>query len=115
MQKEEPKKELEKANYQVYVVGIAQGTNPNWDKGLWRKFSIFYISDGELKKIWFNDRDKEVPPHWVRLHKTKSGNWVGGYFESRALGMDRVFEIVYSLSQWLFGDGYKLKGTFLNY
>jgi len=110
MDKKELKKELKNVDT-IYVVGIAKGTNPRWDKGIWRKFKLFYIKDGILISIY---PEKEFPPNWVVPHQTKSGNWIGGYFESKTLNMDRVFEIVYNFGKWLFGDGYKFKSIFLS-
>jgi len=88
----------------VYVVGLKRGTNPH----------CYVILDGELVRLNFDDCETP-PPHWVKLHQTKGGNWKGGYFETNALGMDRVFEVVYSLSLWALGDGYALKYEFLSW
>jgi len=98
----------------VYVVGLKRGTNPHWDKGIWRKFAVYVILDSELVRLNFDDCETP-PPHWVKTHQTKGGNWKGGYFETNALGMDRVFEVVYSLSLWALGDGYALKYEFLSW
>ena len=114
MKKEELKEELKDVKT-LYVVGIKRGTNPHWDRGIWRKFRVYYIKDGELKQLWIDKDEKNIPAYWVPLHKTKSGNWVGGYFECAGLGSDRVFEIVYSIGVWLYGDGYKFKAKFLSY
>lgn len=97
----------------IYVVGIKRGTNAYYDRGIWRKFRLYYIKNGELREIWIEDDDH--PPEWIPRHKTRSCKWVGGYFESRVLGMDRTFQIVYSLGRWLYGDGYKFKVRFLSY
>ncbi|MCD6406688.1 hypothetical protein J7L81_02295, partial [Candidatus Aerophobetes bacterium] len=108
--KEYWKKELENVD-KIYVVGIAKGTNPHWDRGIWRKFKLYYIKDGELKPIFIEGED--YPTYWIPLHKTKSGKWKGGYFECNALGLSRVDEIVYRLSLWLYGKD-KFKAIFLN-
>ena len=71
----------------IYVVGIAKGTNPRWDKGIWRKFRLYYIKNCKLKQIYF-EHDVDMP-YWIPRHRTKSGKYVGGYFESNALGIDR--------------------------
>ena len=97
----------------IYVVGIKRGTNPRWDKGIWRKFRLYYIKDGELREIWIEGDD--APSYWVPRHKTRSGRWVGGYFECGALGMDRTWAIVYELSRWLYGDSYRFRRVFLSY
>ncbi len=101
----------------IYVVGIKRGTNPNWDRGIWRKFRLFFLNQkGELEHIFFGEeKHPEAPPHWVPRHQTRSGNWVGGYFETSTLGMDRTFEIVYGLGQWLYRDGYRFKAEFLSW
>lgn len=114
MTKEEVKELIEKSNKTVYVVGLAQGTNPNWDKGIWRKFAIYVVVNNELMRLYFESKYPDAPPHWIPRHKTKSGRWVGGYFESNALGMDRVAEIVMSLSYWLYNDNYELDFKFLS-
>ncbi len=103
MKREELKKELKDVKI-LYVVGRKKGTNPNWDRGIWREFNIYYIKDGELKRIYF-DENEECPVYWKKKK---------GCFICRALGTDRVFEIVYDLGFWLFGDGYHFKDVFLN-
>jgi hypothetical protein len=112
--KEELKEELKDTKV-IYVVGIAKGTNPAWDRGIWRKFRLYYVKDGELREIWFSAEEKDTPPLWVPIRKTKSGKWKGGYFESKVLGMDRAFEIIYQLGRWLFDDGYRFQYKFLSY
>jgi hypothetical protein len=111
--KEELKQELKDVKT-IYVVGIARGTNPAWDRGIWRRFRLYYVKDGELKEIWFGAEEEDTPPFWVPIKKTKGG-WKGGYFETSILGMDRAFAIVYHLGRWLFGDGYKFRFKFLSY
>lgn len=105
MTKEELKKELEGIN-KLYVVGIKRGSNPKWDKGIWQTFRIFYFKDNEIKEIVINENEKDKPTCWNEKKKI---------FESRVLGSDRVFEIIYELGRWLFNDGYKFKGIFLSY
>jgi hypothetical protein len=114
MMKDELKQELKDVKT-IYVVGIAKGTNPQWDRGIWRRFRLYYVKDGELREIWFGAEEKDTPPLWVPLRKTKSGEWKGGYFESKVLGMDRAFEIVYQFGKWLFDDGYRFQYKFLSY
>lgn len=114
MTKEELKRELEDVTT-LYVVGIHISQNRHWDYGLWRRFSVYYLKDGELKKIWIDPEETDIPCYWVPLHQTKSGSWIGGYFETNVIGSDRVFEIVYDIGQWLFGDGYRFKYNFLSY
>jgi hypothetical protein len=105
MKKEDLKRELENVSA-IYAVGITKGTNPNWDKGIWRTFRLFYIKDGILNSIIIDEEDAKNCPYWNARKKV---------FESRVLGSNRVFGIVYGLSNWLFGDGYKLKEQFLSY
>ena len=81
----------------------------------WTRFRVYYVKDGRLKQLWFPSSAKEVPPHWVPPHKTRSGRWVGGYFECKAVGMDRCFHIAYELGRWLYGDGYKFEAEFLSW
>jgi len=96
----------------IYVVGIDQGKG-SWDRGIWRKFRLYYIKNGDLVQITIEGDDH--PTYWVPRHMTKSGKYIGAYFENAGLGSDRVFEIVYSLGQWLYYDGYKFKAEFLSY
>jgi len=112
MKKEELKRELENVKT-IYVVGIAKETGAN--RGVWRKFRLYYIKDGKLEQVWIDPDESDTPPNWVPLHKTKRGDWKGGYFESSALGVNRAFEVVYHLSHWLFGNGYRLEARFLSY
>ena len=106
------RKELEDVDT-IYVVGVKRGTNPNWDRGIWRKFRAYYVKDGKLEEIWIEGEDH--PAVWIPRHKTKSGRWVGGYFEVSSLGENRVFRLVYELGRWLYGDGYRFKAKFLSY
>jgi len=111
MRKEELQKELKDVDT-IYVVGTHISTNANWDKGIWDRFSLYYIKDNKLKKIFIEGDD--IPAYWEPLRKNKKGYWIGGYFKCKALGTDRVFEIVYSLGRWLFNDGYKFNYVFLS-
>ena len=94
----------------LYVVGIDKGKG-SWDRGIWRKFSIYYMkrygNHHELTRIWLGYADC---PHWVK----PKPEFKGGYFEDRVLGMDRVFDIVYNLGIWLFNDGYYFDSEFLS-
>ena len=93
MEKKDLIKQLENVST-IYVVGITKGTNPNWDKGIWRTFRLFYVRNNQLNQILIEEIDAANCPNW---NKRKH------LFESRVLGMDRTFEIVYNLSCWLFG------------
>jgi hypothetical protein len=75
----------------------------------WNRFKLYYIDGGKLYEIWIDYEEKDTPSYWVPMHKTRSGNWVGGFFRSNVVGSDRVSEIVYHLGLWLFDDGYKFK------
>jgi len=86
----------------VYAIGLNDA---------WTRFKLYYIDGGELYEIWIDYDEKDTPPYWVKMHRTRSGRWVGGFFKCTAIGTDRVSEIVYHLSYWLFGDGYKLKAV----
>jgi len=98
---------------EVYVAVVAFSTSP-MDRGLPRKFNIWFWNE-EKKTLERIFPDKEpYPAHWVPPRKTPSGRWKGGYFECSAIGMDRVFAIVYDLSYWLFGNGYKLNYKYLS-
>jgi len=113
MTKEELIEELKEVK-KLYVVGIYISTS-NWDRGLWKRFSIYYVKDNNLKRLVIDDDEKDLPTYYVPFHKTKGGNRIGGYFENDALGSDRVFDIVYSLGKWLFNDGYKFNHEFISY
>lgn len=112
----------------IYVVGIYYSRSGAVQG--WTKFRLYYVKDGKLKEIYITPMKKEdkisealdgnvptsdYPANWVPPHKTKSGTWVGGYFESRAIGVDRAFQIVYNLGLWLYGDGYRFKYVFLSH
>lgn len=95
----------------LYVAGVKRGTNPNWDRGIWRLFNVYFINkDNELERVWFGN-DKDVPSCWSQS-KNENLKW---YFKENVLGSDRVFEIVYSLGIFLFNDGYKFKEEFLSW
>ena len=83
------------------MVGITRGTNPKWDKGIWRTFHLYYIKDNTLKQIFIDNG--------LQWSGVLNWNERKRCFESKVLGMDRTFEIVYNLSDWLYKDGYKLK------
>lgn len=102
--KKDLQKQLENVST-IYVVGITRGTNPHWDKGIWRTFDLYYIRNNQLERIFIPDEIADEVGNWK---KNKN------LFESRALGLDRTFEIVYNLSSYLFDDGYKLKARFLS-
>ena len=91
----------------IYVVGISKSTNSNWDRGHWNNFQWYYIKDNDLVRIWLYFADQA---HWIN----PKPDIKGGYFHNSVLGMDRVFDIVYSLGYWLFDDGYRFKENFLN-
>jgi len=105
MTKKELKKELRNIK-KLYLVGITQGTNPHWDKGIWRTFRVYYIKKNELRQVFINSEEKDKPAYWNDKKKV---------FECDALGTDRTFEIVYNLGRWLFDDGYKFKKEFLSW
>jgi hypothetical protein len=105
MTREELKKELKNIKT-IYCVGITRGTNPNWDKGIWRTFRLYYIKDGELRQIFPTGEEAEKLKTW----KAKKG-----VFESRVLGMDRCFNILMDLTAWLGFDDYKFKEEFLSW
>ena len=96
----------------IYVVGIHRDRY-----GRWTRFRLYFINPetGRLEQIWFPADKGDTPPYWVPLHRTKSGKWVGGYFECSMWNADRPFVVVYSLGRWLFDDGYKFKCEFLSY
>ncbi len=92
----------------LYFAGASQSL------GNWNRFNVFYLKDGELVKIYI-DETKDYPQDWNPIHYTRNKNRVGGYFYTCALGTDRVFQIAYSLSRWLFnGDGYHFQTRFLS-
>lgn len=95
----------------LYVAGVKRGTTA-WDRGIWRKFRVYYIKNGVLKQIYIEGDDH--PACWVPLHQTPSGRWRGGYFEAKVLGSDRVYEIAYSLQRWL-GRNKPFRTVFLSY
>ena len=101
--------ELKDVTY-ITVVGIHKSTNRNWDAGIWNHFALLYPKNGEVRQINARELYQANAPHAGKLSKE-------GYygFMSSVLGMDRPFEIVYNLSQWLYGDGYRLKPEFKHY
>jgi len=109
MTKEELRKELEDVKT-LYVVGIGKDKD-----GIWSRFRVYYVKDGELKQLYFSPDEKEYPPHWKPRKRTRDDRWTGGYFVSNVIGSDRVFEIVYGIGQWLYGDGNRFRSVFLSY
>jgi len=74
----------------IYVVGLRKSNNPNWDKGIWRYFGIYYVKNNKLERVWFYPELKKslIPSCWDQ--DTHS-------FTDHVLGSDRTHEIVYSL------------------
>ncbi|MCI4409375.1 MAG: hypothetical protein JHC26_09800 [Thermofilum sp.] len=105
--KEKLRKELENVNT-LYVVGLAKDKD-----GVWSKFRVYYIKDNTLNEVYITSND--APLHWVAPHETKSGQWVGGYFESRTIGANRVHEIVSELGSWLYNNPRKFNYVFLSH
>ncbi len=106
MLKEDLKKELQDVDT-LYLAGVSM------TKGLWSKFNVYYLKNNEIIRVWIDGED--VPGLWVKRHQTKSGAWVGGYFYSSTIGTERVFEITYNISYWLFDDdGYHFESKFLS-
>ena len=104
--KQELKEEL-KGIKDIYVVGLSKSTNRNWDSGHWNNFQCYYIKNNEPKRIWLSFADAA---HW----KKPKPDYKGGYFHNSVLGMDRIFDIVYSLGIYLYNDGYHFKEHFLS-
>jgi len=99
------KKELQeilKDVKEIYAIGL----NENWTR-----FKLYYVDEGKLWEIWIDYEEKDVPMYWIRMHKTRSGRWIGGFFKNTVIGSDRVSEIVYYLGLWLYNDGYKFKAV----
>ena len=92
--------EMLKETKEIYAVGLNDA---------WSKFKLYFVAEGKLFEIWIDYEEKDIPPFWVKMHKTRSGNWVGGYFRNTVIGSDRVSEIVYRFGEWLYGDGRKFK------
>ena len=100
MTKEELKREL--ADVQtLYFVGNER----------WTRFDVYYVKGGELVRLWINYDEPDVPRMWVKLHYTRSGNYVGGYFETHVVGSDRTYEIMMAIGEWLYGDPYRFKAV----
>jgi hypothetical protein len=74
----------------IYVVGLRKSNNPNWDKGIWRHFGIYYIKDNKLERVFIYHTLKES-------QKPSSWDQDTNCFTDRVLGSDRTHEIVYSL------------------
>ena len=104
MTKEEYQKELKNIR-NLYIVGIKKGTNPLWDKGVWRKYRVFYLKKNTLN-LFYPECKKDCPLYWDPK---------AGIFNCRALGTSRVFEIVYNIGRWLYQDGYRFKDNFLSW
>jgi hypothetical protein len=107
MNKQELEKELRTIRT-IYVVGISKDKD-----GIWCKFRLYYIKDNTFNEIYITGDD--TPLHWKAPHKTKSGRWVSGYFESRTIGIDRAFEIVSELGAWLYDNPRKFNYVFLSH
>ncbi|MCI4408407.1 MAG: hypothetical protein JHC26_04900 [Thermofilum sp.] len=105
--KEALRKELENVNT-LYVVGLAKDKD-----GVWSKFRVYYIKDNAFNEVYITGND--APLHWKAPHKTKNGSWTGGYFESRTIGTDRIFEIVSELGTWLYNNPRKFNYVFLSH
>jgi len=102
---EQLKKDLEEADYQIYIVGVKR------DKyKIWKYFRAYYIKNNKLEQIFFPqyicEKTQKCPHLW---DENKGVFVVNGY------GVDRTFLLAYELSKYLFNDGYKLKSQFLNY
>jgi len=108
MRKDELREELKDVKV-LYIVGIHYSRNYGWTR-----FRVWYAKDGELRQLCISPYEHDVPATWVPLGRTSSGELKGGYFQSYAVGMDRVFEIVYDVGWWLYGNGYRFCGVFLN-
>jgi len=107
MNKEELRKELE--NVQVlYVCGLAKDKD-----GIWSKFRLYYLKDNTLNEIYITGND--TPLHWKAPYKAKDGHWKSGHFESKTVGMDRVFEIISELGMWLYNNPRKFSYIFLSH
>jgi len=101
------KKELQEIlqdKKEIYVIGL----NDNWTR-----FKAYYVDGGQLYEIWIDYEEKDTPAYWIRMHKTRSGRWLGGWFRCTVIGSDRVSEIVYRLGEWLYNDGYRFKAVLL--
>lgn len=74
----------------IYVVGLRKSNNPNWDKGIWRHFGIYYVKDNKLERVFIYEslKPSQKPSCWDQ--ETHS-------FTDHVLGSDRTHEIVYSL------------------
>jgi len=110
--KEELARELENVKT-LYFVGIHY--SHGGAVAGWTRFRIYYVKDGELEQIYFPSGAKEYPPYWVPLHQTRSGRWIGGYFECRIWGVNRCFWIAHCLSRWLYDQDYRFKEKFLSW
>jgi|GEM_PF-4012334 len=102
MTKEELKEELKEVK-NLYFVG-----NDDWNR-----FTVYYVKNGKLVKLWINADEKDTPTYWVPMHRTKSDNWIGGFFRCNTIGTDRIFEIAYHVGLWLYNDGYRFQAVAL--
>ncbi len=107
MYKQELQKELMGVK-NIYVAGAGMSG------GLWSKFNLHYIKNGEFYKIYI-DGPYEGLACWRERKLNKTGQYKGGYFYSKEIGTERTFKIVYDLGKWLFQDGYYFKAIFLSY
>jgi hypothetical protein len=103
-EKEDLRKDLAEAGYEIKVVNTYGGLN--WDTPASKVFELYYVKKGKMVQLNPN-RLKELgfDAHWKRK---PAENW---QFHSGVLGMSRAFEIVSNLSSWLFDDYKKLKAV----
>ncbi len=92
----------------LYVAGAGMS------QGVWNRFNVHYIKNGELYKIYIDEPDEGIAC-WRERKLNKAGEYKGGYFYSNTIGEDRTFKIVYDLGLWLFQNGYYFKDRFLSY
>jgi len=100
MNKEQLREELKEVK-ELYFVG-----NESWSR-----FDVYYVKNGRLWKLWIDEQEKDLPSFWVKLHYTRSGRYVGGYFSNNVIGSDRTYEIAENLSMWLFGEPHRFKAV----
>ena len=100
MTKEQLKEELKDVK-ELYFVG----------NETWTKFDVYYVKDGELVRLWIDVNENDLPRFWVKLHYTRSGRYIGGYFENHVIGSDRTYEIMLALGEWLYNEPYRFKAV----
>jgi hypothetical protein len=111
MNKEELRKELADKKA-LFVVGLAKDKD-----GAWFRFRIYYLKcDSDFPVIGeVFITGKELPPYWKEFRQLKNGRWVGGYFENKTKGTDRIYDIIAELGNWLYGNPRKFEYFLLNY